>query len=126
MSDSPERIWAWPFNDWYRGGCSTAKVVVAGAKDVEYIRADLAAPKVKKLQWEDANFSDNGERETADCLAGSYEVLRWSSGDYGGTFAKRKDAQRGEEFDGCDSMDEAKEKCQADYSRRILSALEGE
>ncbi len=47
MTDAPERIWAWPFEDWYRGGCSTAKVVAAGAKDVEYIRADLAAPTVK-------------------------------------------------------------------------------
>ena len=49
----PDRIWAWPFKDWYRGGCSTHKVKVAGAKDVEYVAADLldaANERVARLE----------------------------------------------------------------------------
>ena len=50
MTDTPERIWAWPFKDWYHGGCSTAKVVAAGAKDVEYVRADLYDDLLEKVE----------------------------------------------------------------------------
>ena len=49
MSEGPEVIWAWPKKDWYDAGASTEKVVCAGSKDIEYIRADIHRDKIKEL-----------------------------------------------------------------------------
>ena len=116
MSDAPERIWADPEGHDF-------DEVDLGVGNTEYIRKDLAAPTVKPLVWRDAKVSDNGERETANCLVGLYEAIRWSSGDYGGTLAHHPD-EKGKKFGGCFSLNEAKAACQADYERRILLALE--
>ena len=48
MREAPERIWAFPKNDWFNAGASTYKIKAAGAKDVEYIRADLVEAAVKR------------------------------------------------------------------------------
>ena len=51
MSKAPERIWAFPIKDWFRGGCSTHKIIQRKyAKDVEYIRADIHEARVKELE----------------------------------------------------------------------------
>jgi hypothetical protein len=48
MSEAPERIWAFPKKDWFNAGASTHKITTAGAKDVEYVRADLVEAKLAK------------------------------------------------------------------------------
>jgi hypothetical protein len=51
MSEAPERIWAFPIKDWFRGGCSTHKIIGRKyARDVEYIRADIHEARVKELE----------------------------------------------------------------------------
>lgn len=64
MSEAPERIWAFPKNDWFNAGASTYKIKAAGAKDVEYIRADLVEAAVKRALEGAANcllmFSEPG------------------------------------------------------------------
>jgi hypothetical protein len=53
MSDAPERIWAFPIKDWFRGGCSTHKIIKRKyARDVEYIRADIHDARIKELKEE--------------------------------------------------------------------------
>ncbi|MAK86551.1 MAG: hypothetical protein CMK96_06335 [Pseudomonas sp.] len=82
-----------------------------------------AAPKVKPLVWKDSRFSSS-PRETASTLVGCYEAMLWSSGQYGGSVPSEDEDESWREFDGCGSMEEAKAVCQADYERRILSALD--
>jgi hypothetical protein len=53
MSEAPERIWAFPKKDWFNAGASTHKITTAGAKDVEYVRADLVEAIVRAA-WERA------------------------------------------------------------------------
>lgn len=81
----------------------------------------MGVPKVKPLVWVDGRISRSSERETAESILGVYEVLRWYSGHYGGTLP---DADLGKEFGGRDSLDAAKAVAQADFERRILSALD--
>jgi chromosome segregation ATPase len=51
MSEAPERIWAFPIKDWFRGGCSTHKIIERKyARDVEYIRADIHEARIKELE----------------------------------------------------------------------------
>jgi hypothetical protein len=53
MSEAPERIWAFPIKDWFRGGCSTHKIIERKyARDVEYIRADIHDARIKELKEE--------------------------------------------------------------------------
>ena len=47
MTDAPKRIWAFAKKDWFNAGASTSKITSAGAKDVEYHRADLSANLVQ-------------------------------------------------------------------------------
>lgn len=126
MSDAPERIWAWPFNDWYRGGCSTAKVVVAGAKDVEYIRADLAraAPTVKPLDWVDF------DRESI-AKGGQYRVYLLDDGVVGrktfravfASFGGQYIADFRDNSEPENAREKAKGACEDHHRNRILSAL---
>ena len=81
------------------------------------------AVKVKPLEWVDARFRDS-PRETADTLLGTYEVLQWAQGDFGGGVPKDDPDAPNSEFGGAKSMEEAKAAAQADYERRILAALE--
>lgn len=94
----------------------------AGLNEGEYEPLTRAAPTVKPLEWVDGKISDTSVRETAECLLGTCEVLCWSSGSYGGTFVHGPD-DTVVEFEGLQSLDEAKAVVQADYERRILSAL---
>lgn len=43
MTDAPEVMWVFPKKDWFNAGASTHPIAVRkGAKDVKYIRSDLA------------------------------------------------------------------------------------
>ena len=126
MSDAPERIWAEVFRRDEGGHTLT----IAGdyplhkEDSVEYIRADLARPKVKTLEWWQ---SDTGDW-CADTLVGRYQVAEklrgqwWSCSSPHGPVVKRP------EWDASDfkSVEEAKAAAQADYERRILAAINRE
>ena len=49
---APDRIWAFPKNDWLNAGASTHRITAAGAKDFEYTRSDLATAEVNALSAE--------------------------------------------------------------------------
>ncbi|MBV7408711.1 DUF1192 domain-containing protein [Maritimibacter sp. DP1N21-5] len=83
-----------------------------------------AKVQVKPLVWEDERISRNSPRQTADSIIGCYEVLQWSSGDYGGSAPAEDPGDQNEEFSGLASLDEAKAHCQADYEGRIRAALQ--
>lgn len=121
MSEAPERIWAWPFKNWFRGGCSTHKVKVNGAKDVEYIRADLTKPRVKPLVWEE----EEGLLE-AKCIFGRYEIYQIGNKYVelliGSMMSSIRLARIPLELDA--TLTDLKAAAQADYERRILEALE--
>lgn len=78
--------------------------------------------QVKPLQWYDARVSDKRERFSAESVFGNYEVLEWSNGGYGGTFAPISEDADGIEFSAI-SIEAAKYICDADYSNRILALL---
>ena len=39
--DAPERMWIFPKKGWFNAGASTHRIAASGARDLEYIRADL-------------------------------------------------------------------------------------
>ena len=106
MTEAPERIWVEPGmpgwldepNDFYTN---------------EYIRADLAKPTVKPLEWvrtqEDTGWS-------ADAMRSVYYVL---DDGYWYLWVASARVRRAQEF----NAEAAKEAAQADYEQRILSAL---
>ena len=83
------------------------------------------AVKVKALVWEEARFSSRWERFVSNTLIGVYEALEWSNGEYGWSRPGKYRDDIGEEFLAT-SISEAKAAAQADYERRILSAIEEE
>jgi hypothetical protein len=83
----------------------------------------MDAIKVKPLEWREARASDRWERFTAESILGRYEVLEWSNGGFGGTLAPQPGEDNGLEFTAA-NMGDAKTIAQADYERRILSAIE--
>ena len=106
MTDAPERIWMDPdikFPECEKKyGC-----------DVEYVRADLAAPKVKPLVWEyhpAGKLASNnmGNAYIIDNRGPRPKWLKWPGG-------------HGPERE---TMGEMEAAAQADYERRILEALE--
>ena len=69
MSEAPERIWAFPIKDWFRGGCSTHKIIERKyAKDVEYIRADIHEARVKKLERRINELREEHEEQRAKVI----------------------------------------------------------
>ena len=69
MSKAPERIWAFPIKDWFRGGCSTHKIIQRKyAKDVEYIRADIHEARVKKLERRINELREEHEEQRAKVI----------------------------------------------------------
>jgi hypothetical protein len=101
----------------------------AGADAITCLRAQLAtaradAVRVKPLVWEDGKFRSGSPRETSDSVLGTYEILQWASGDFGGSVPADDPDQSGTEFGEAVSLDEAKAACQADYTRRILALIE--
>ena len=49
MSDAPETMWVFPRKDWFDAGASTHKILISGARDTEYRRADLPATNAQAL-----------------------------------------------------------------------------
>lgn len=77
---------------------------------------------VKPLVWVDGRFSST-PREVAETVFGRYEVILWADGTFGGSLPARPGEDYREEFSGKSSLGEAKAAAQADYERRILSAI---
>lgn len=71
MTKAPERIWAFPKKDWFNAGASTHKITVSGAKDVEYVRADLLEAARNDALREAAEICNRPFRQSArnDILA---------------------------------------------------------
>lgn len=78
--------------------------------------------EVKKLQWYEARVSDAWERYSAESAFGNYEALEWSNGGYGGTLAPVDEDARGVEFN-ANSIEAAKQICEADYAMRVAKLL---
>jgi len=70
-----------------------------------------SAPRVKELVWKE---TDQYGHSSASSSVGLYIATG------GGTYF------HGIQFKICDTLEQSKVACQADYTRRILSALEGE
>lgn len=73
--------------------------------------------KAKQLDWREARVSDRWPRYSAESVFGNYEALQWSDGSFGGSVPDNK------EFS-CDSLEEAKRICQADYEGRVAALME--
>jgi hypothetical protein len=120
MTDAPERIWAQPptvFDEmdvWHfepRGEAT------------EYIRVDLARPKVKPLVWEGDGHWHSGDNE--GWMEEANTPFGWGySIEFGINGYFKAESTFGWSQDGFDNPDEAKDAAQADYDRRILEALE--
>lgn len=78
--------------------------------------------QVKPLVWRSARFSDRYAREAAETIVGEYEVLEWSDGTFGGTLPSSNRDELGKEFSAA-TLEDAKAFAEADYERRIRSAL---
>ncbi|QDP54205.1 MAG: hypothetical protein GOVbin4685_65 [Prokaryotic dsDNA virus sp.] len=102
--DTPERIWADP------EGHDFDKVDL-GVGNTEYIRADLAraAPTVKPLEWSDYPAGSKCETDSR------YNIKFWGPEQL---WVNEYTTMRRHE-----TLKEAKTAAQADYERRILSAL---
>ena len=90
------------------------------------LRACKGQVRVKPLEWVDAKFRSGSPRETAESLLGTYEVLQWAQGDFGGSVPQDDPFASNSEFCGAKSIEDAKTAAQADYERRILAALNRE
>lgn len=112
MTDAPERIKAWVtrngVTEWEAGSLQFPPDT-----EVEYIRADLSRPKVKPLVWED--------RKTTGIML-QYRI-HIGYGLCNGVVALTLSGSTIGEFP---SEEAAKSAAQADYERRILSALEAD
>ena len=126
MSEAPERIWAFPKKGWFDAGASTRRIKCAGARDVEYIRADLARPKVKPLQWVDLSESyknwyyadDSFDWYYADTSFGGYRIRQQFFPGPCFVVVTPTELRISE-----NTLEEAKASAQRDYNRRILDAL---
>lgn len=76
--------------------------------------------KIKPLVWREARVSDKWPRYSAESIFGDYEALQWSNGAFGGSIPVQ--GTKNKEFTS-DSLESAKEVCQADFDGRIRSAL---
>ena len=110
MSDAPERIWLW-LDDGTRMVSYPSEPYPADG--VKYIRADLARPKVKPLEWMDG-WADG------TC----YDVTPFNPIEYTHRISKLKDGTYHSHFGVFETLEAAKAAAQADYERRILAALE--
>ena len=108
--DAPERIWAWPWNGEARRGQWNTSQINDG---VEYIRADLARPKVKPLEWEYHPAGTMASDKVGNCYVIDTRsrrpyFIKWPQG-----YAPN-----------IETIGAAKAAAQADCERRILAALE--
>ena len=119
MSDAPERIWAWAKNPGARLMSGEWRNWDAGyALDTtEYIRADLARPKVKPLEWLGGGRRWHaGDYVIEDKSYGQREVRRLHRASFGSTYIA--------DFTGERPLEAAKAAAQQDYERRVLAAFE--
>ena len=122
MTDAPERIWAWVDYDGNWDGTWLADSQTLQPErlpDAEYIRADLAKPRVKPLEWK--------EYCTANGRAMGYAINPLVTYHITQKFFPEAffSVEVGEgSFLSADTMDGAKAAAQVDYERRILEALE--
>jgi len=119
--DMPDRIAVWRFQfnkatDAIDGGWSDDH----DHKTTEYIRADLARPRVKPLVWERLKGIQTDFK--AKCILGTYlvECFDDGEGDYY-VWALEWGKIEGPKME---SPQAAKAAAQDDYERRILEALE--
>ena len=118
MTEAPERIWARESHSE-----RTNETMVAWdtpskhPEEQEYIRADLAKPRVKPLAWlGGAGRWHAGDYCIEDVSHGQREVRRLLRASFGTTYVA--------DFSGGRPLEAAKAAAQADYERRILEALE--
>ena len=129
MSDAPKRIWVSAdesdkeYGTLEVGDAVFFDTVFDGSEDlVEYIRADLAAPKVKELVWDEECDFHSHETFVAECFYGTY----WAYDpieERAGYYFELDELATVVSTGPYDSMDAAKAAAQADYEQRILSAL---
>lgn len=126
MSEAPERIWA--FMPDIFDNISVWQDQPSPALDTtEYVRADLARPKVKPLEWVEGDYTtrDGAPMEERriklwEWRADIYTIIRQRGPD--GLYVLR------DKSDGIGAvvptLEDAKAAAQEDYERRILAALE--
>lgn len=110
-TQAPERIWvSFQANDPHYG-----EAAVDDNGNTEYVRADLARPRVKPLEWAEVSCGFD-----AVMPFGRYELRHFGSPKRWRCF--------GEYFGSplvFDDLDDAKTAVESYHARRILSALEG-
>ena len=121
-TQAPERLWV---TDIYCAGGQVITYAYESEGDVEYVRADLARPKVKPLEWEESPVG----KCWAYCLTGTYYVNEaHSMGTWWWRWASCAGARRTGQASrppGFATKEAAQAAAQAHHTRRILSALEG-
>lgn len=75
---------------------------------------------MQQLEWRDAKISDHSPRMVADSIFGTYEILRWSDGSFGGTIPDRMefDDHSYIEFGNAVDMEQAREIAEYNYVTR--------
>ena len=119
MSEAPERIWAWTC----RKPWETAWDVddeEAPPYAVEYIRADLARPKVKPLEWDDWG-EPHKYGYYSETSFGRYSIRQAFFPESCFVVVTPTELRISE-----NTLEAAKAAAQEDYERRIIAALEGE
>ncbi|MFC5385137.1 hypothetical protein ACFPLB_04055 [Aquamicrobium segne] len=147
MSEMPERIFAW----MYTGGFNRGEWLgqKSDTADIEYVRADLYATleaqlaemvKIKPLEWSPVEEWKECSRERAPAFGGEYQIVMLDPGEGElpslyfeiglGAFMFRFEQDQdpmglpGETYPKkFPSVNAAKAAAQADYERRILSAI---
>ena len=117
MSEAPERIWA--FMPDIFDNISIWQDQPSPALDTtEYIRADLASPKVKPLEW--VNLSEpHNNWYYADASFGRYRITQVFFPESCFIAVTPTELRISE-----NTLEDAKAAAQEDYERRILAALE--
>ena len=110
MTDAPERIWAFYTPDDFDDSATITDYETVHHGGQQYIRADLAKPKVKPLVWD--GHSDIG------CLSPLYYGCIYPNS--GGNWT----LDNGECVSAHKTPSDAKAAAQADYESRILAALD--
>lgn len=108
-TDAPERIWIVGDKHeefWFPGPLKDADREWALG---EYIRVDLARPRVKPLEWVTGGFEHDADLIDSTETYQIQDGIFWYAAEVHGTQ--------------CGTNDAAKAAAQADYERRILSAL---
>lgn len=118
MSDLPQQMRNAAKTHQFKG----ITLLEAGADEIDRLRAAIAAgvPEVKPLAWANEGFEPGGKEWSSEATTsiGVYWVIHESSGCY--VFYNRRRILGNLQ---CWDRDDAKAAAQADYERRIRSAL---